>query len=349
MPERLLGFRRIFRLQDSLGPRSDFRARLTVAQSLRTGLTKALLGTLDIRQFRLPSEHSSVPEQTSLYVLDSGISSSAGRRGRVCRNVVTFATSRRVSDVHRTEPFVVELDRFQGPLDLLLHLIRSQDINIFDIPIATITRQFQKAIEGGLEVMPLERAGEFLEMAATLVRMKAQLLLPRTDHPDWEEDPRAELVRRLLEYEYFQDVVHVLEGAEAQRARHFSKGFVVPRPVPEPLRPPFELTLEAFLAIARAIPEPAPPPTVRPPSQTVTVAEKMSLVRDLLRSVRRLAFDRLVAPWGTRAHVVASFLAVLELARQQVVSVEQTSRFGSIWLFPGKEEGSVDETAGGEA
>jgi len=263
--------------------------------------------------------------------------------------MVTFATPRRVSDVHRVEPFVVELDRFQGPLDLLLHLIRSQDIDIFDIPIATITRQFQTAIEGGLEVMPLERAGEFLEMAATLIRMKAQLLLPRTDHPDWEEDPRAELVRRLLEYEYFQDVVHVLEGAEAQRARHFSKGYVIPRPVPEPLRPAFELTLEEFLAIAGNIPEPLPPPTVRPPSQMVTVNEKVSLVRKLLSSARRLAFDRLVAPWGTRAHVVASLLAVLELARQEVIRVEQTSRFGSIWLFPGKAAGSADDAAGGES
>ena len=120
------------------------------------------------------------------------------------------------------EPFQVTLERFEGPLDLLLHLIRSQDIDIFDIPIARITGQFVGALVDGLEAMPIERAGEFLEMAATLVRIKAQLLLPRPEQPDWEEDPRAELVRRLLEYEHFQDVVHVLEGAEAQRGRHFA-------------------------------------------------------------------------------------------------------------------------------
>jgi len=178
--------------------------------------------------------------------------------------------------------------------------------------------------------------------------MKAQLLLPRSEHSDWEEDPRAELVRRLLEYEYFQDVVHVLEGAEAQRARHFAKGYVVPRPVPAPVRPPFELTLEEFLEIVRELPEPAEPPSVRPPSQMVTVEEKVSLVRRLLGSARRLAFDRLVSPWGTRPHMVASLLAVLELAKQQVVRVEQTTRFGSIWLFPG-ERASSEESAGGES
>jgi segregation and condensation protein A len=124
------------------------------------------------------------------------------------------------------ESFVVELERFQGPLDLLLHLIRSQDIDVFDIPIAHITAQFRAAIEHGLDEMPLERAGEFIEMSATLIRIKAQLLLPRPEKLEWEEDPRAELVRRLLEYEHFQDVVHVLQTAEAQRGRHMGKGFV---------------------------------------------------------------------------------------------------------------------------
>ena len=91
-------------------------------------------------------------------------------------------------------PFDVSLERFSGPLDLLLHLIRSQDIDVFDIPIATITQQFLAAIEA-LDRMELERAGEFLEMAATLVRIKAHMLFPRRDGDDELEDPRAELVR----------------------------------------------------------------------------------------------------------------------------------------------------------
>ena len=233
------------------------------------------------------------------------------------------------------EPFQVTLERFEGPLDLLLHLIRSQDIDIFDIPIARITAQFVRAIEDGLEMMPIERAGEFLEMAATLVRIKAQLLLPRPEQPDWEEDPRAELVRRLLEYEHFQDVVHVLEGAEAQRGRHFAKGYVEGRPVPSLASVELQLTLADFLSVAARIPEPAPPVEVRPPSQTVTVDEKVSLLRRLLAKTKRVSFDRLFKPWGTRAHAVAALLAALELARQQALRIEQVKPFASIWLLPG--------------
>ena len=245
------------------------------------------------------------------------------------------------------EPFQVSLERFEGPLDLLLHLIRSQDIDIFDIPIARITEQFVLTLEDGLELMPIERAGEFLEMAATLVRIKAQLLLPRPEQPDWDEDPRAELVRRLLEYEHFQDVVHVLEGAEAQRGRHFAKGYVEGRPSPTLAPVDLESTLADFLAVAARIPEPAPPIEVRPPSQTVTVEEKASLLRRLLGKAKRVSFDRLFRPWGTRAHAVASLLAALELARQQVLRIEQVKPFASIWLLAGdgkRPTSAADET-----
>ncbi len=183
--------------------------------------------------------------------------------------------------------------------------------------------------------MPIERAGEFLEMAATLVRIKAQLLLPRPEQPDWEEDPRAELVRRLLEYEHFQDVVHVLEGAEAQRGRHFAKGYVESRPAPALAPVDLELTLADFLSVAARIPEPSPPVEYRPPSQTVTVEEKVSLLRRLLGKAKRVSFDRLFRPWGTRAHAVAGLLAALEMAKQQALRIEQVKPFASIWLLPG--------------
>ncbi len=244
------------------------------------------------------------------------------------------------------ESFFVELERFQGPLDLLLHLIRSQDIDVFDIPIAHITRQFLTAIQHGLDQMPLERAGEFLEMSATLIRIKAQLLLPRPEKLEWEEDPRAELVRRLLEYEHFQDVMHVLQTAEAQRGRHSAKGYVETRPPPAMSTMELQLTLEEFLRSAAHIPEPLPPIHVRPPSSTVTVAEKVSLLRRLIGRAGRVALDRLFKPWGTRAHAVAALLAALEMARQQVVRIEQTKPFSPIWLLsrePKDEQSDVEE------
>ncbi len=237
-----------------------------------------------------------------------------------------------LSGLSRAEPFVVELERFHGPLDLLLHLIRAQDIDIFDIPIARITAQFQAVLEAGLERIELDRAGEFLELAATLVRIKAQLLLPRRGEEDWDEDPRAELVRRLLEYELFQEVAHILSNAEADRGRHLGKGYVPPR-VPRENPQRLETTLDDLLEVAFAIPAPVPEPTHVAPVRVVTVEEKMSLVRRLLGRTERYPFTRLFRSWKDRSHVVAALLACLELAREGVLRIEQVTRFGSIWIF----------------
>ena len=258
------------------------------------------------------------------------------------------AASRR-PEFLETEPFVVELDRFQGPLDLLLHLIRSQDIDIFDIPIRKITAQFQAALDAGLDRLELDEAGEFLEMASTLVRIKAQLLLPRPGEPDWDRDPRSDLVRRLLEYEHFHEVAKVLGSREAERSRHFGKGYREPRPTPEPWLPELETGREALLEAAREVPEPPEETTHAAPVREVTVEEKISLLRRVVRTVRRITFEKLIEPWGTRPHAVASLLACLETARQQVVRLEQVERFGSIWIFPGEaagEDGGDDEDGG---
>lgn len=258
----------------------------------------------------------------------------------------TTAPSSAVRALFRPEPFHVELERFQGPLDLLLHLIRSQDVDIFDIPIARITEQFQIVLSEGFEMLELDRAGEFLEMAATLVRIKAQLLLPRQERVEWDDDPRAELVRRLLEYEHFQEVAHVLASAEAARARHFAKGHVVPRPHPALQDVALEVTLEELLDSAARMPE-APVEAVHlAPVLKVTVAEKISLLRRLVRKAKRLAFDKLFKPWGTRPHAVASLLAVLESARQQLIRIEQARPFAPIWLHAhedGEENGGAEE------
>ncbi len=255
------------------------------------------------------------------------------------RAPATHVTARSRSPILGVEPFFVDLDRFRGPLDLLLHLIRAQDIDIFDIPIARITRQFLAAIGDDIDDTQLERAGEFLEMAASLIRIKAQLLLPRPDQADWQEDPRAELVRRLLEYEHFQDVVHILQRAEAQRGRHFAKGYVEARPSPTGTRQSLELTLVEFLQAAVRIPEPPPPVIVHPPSQTVTVQEKISLIRQLFEKAKRVSFKRLFGPWGTRAHAAAALLAALEMAKQQLIRIEQAKPFAPIWLFPKSSDG----------
>ncbi|MDH3734661.1 MAG: segregation/condensation protein A [Gemmatimonadota bacterium] len=242
-----------------------------------------------------------------------------------------------------TESFVVELDRFQGPLDLLLHLIRAQDIDIFDIPISQITAQFQVAVEEGIDRLELDRAGEFLELAATLIRIKAQLLLPRHDDEDWGEDPRAELVRRLLEYEFFQEVAHVLSDSEAERRRHHGKGYVEPRQRPASVRGELTTTLEEFLGIALELPEHIPEQIHVAPVRVVTVEEKVSAIRRHLSRTKRLLFSRLFRSWNDRQHVIAALLACLEMARQQVLRIEQVKRFGSIWIFAAEETSPAED------
>jgi len=229
--------------------------------------------------------------------------------------------------------FVVELERFHGPLDLLLHLIREQDIDIFDIPIARITEQFLKAIEG-IERLGLDRAGEFLEMAATLIRIKAQMLLPRRVDEDGELiDPRAELVRRLLEYEHFREVARRLEEAEAERARHYPRGYVPPIPRNEqPVE--LEVTWDEVWAAALAVGmRQRPPAEHRVTQRAVPMQEKIRLILDTLARMARVEFRRLVAPFGDRLHAVVTLLAGLELAKQHVLAMRQREVFAPLWFY----------------
>ncbi|HEX8691846.1 MAG TPA: segregation/condensation protein A [Longimicrobium sp.] len=232
------------------------------------------------------------------------------------------------------DPFEVDLERFHGPLDLLLHLIRGQQIDIFDIPISRITEQFLAAIQG-VERLELERAGEFLEMAATLVRIKAQMLFPRPPGGDEEEDPRADLVRRLLEYEHFREAARLMERAERERARMFSRGFVEVRPAPKlsdlPLETAWQEVWDAALRLQERLSEQQTVHTVH--GRPVRIEDKMNEVVDALVERKRVEFAALVEPWGTRIHAVALLLACLELAKRSVVRIRQASPFASLWIY----------------
>lgn len=230
---------------------------------------------------------------------------------------------------------VVELEQFEGPLDLLLHLIREQDIEIFDIPIARITAQFLKAIEG-IERMGLDRAGEFLELAATLIRIKSQLLLPRPFDPTGElEDPRAELVRRLLEYEHFRDAAGRLEDAEADRSRHFGRGYVPPKPTVDPEDLEIELDwADLWEALYEVVERARPPDQHRVHGRVVTLEEKIDLILDTLSQMTRVEFQKLLAEHPDRMHAVATLSAALELARRRKVAMRQSKPFAPLWIYP---------------
>jgi segregation and condensation protein A len=145
-------------------------------------------------------------------------------------------------------PFVVELDAFSGPLDLLLHLLREEQIDIADIPIARIADQFLRVIHD----LGLNQAADYLDMASRLVRLKAQMLMPRHSEEDGWEDPRAELVRRLLEYQQVKEIALWLSSAADRRALRFPRGYL-PAP-PELPPPPQTLDLgELLLAVDRVL------------------------------------------------------------------------------------------------
>lgn len=238
---------------------------------------------------------------------------------------------------------VIELDRFEGPLDLLLHLIREQEFDIFDIPIATITDQFLAALQR-IRREDLDSAGEFLEMAATLVGIKAQMLLPGA-HGEEEEDPRAELVRRLLEYEQIREIGRRLEAAEAERARRFGKGFVQERPRPEPEDTPLETEWEDVFAAALEVRLPDPrDPEHRLTRRPVAMEEKIELILETLRTVARVEFSKLVHPWAERTHGVMTFLASLELGRRRVVRLRQSRPFSELWLYREEDAGESGST-----
>jgi segregation and condensation protein A len=238
---------------------------------------------------------------------------------------------------------VVDIERFQGPLDLLLHLIRQQDIDILEIPISSITRQFLAAVKS-IEAKDLDNAGEFLEMAASLIRIKAQLLLPRHGASE-DEDPRAELVRRLLEYEQIREISERLATSEAERARRFGKGFLEARVRPPMEETELETTWEEVFSAALEV-------TVLEPgirahlvaTRPVAMDDKMNLILGTLDRVRRIEFSRLVKPFRNRMHGVMTFLAGLELTRRRRVKLRQVRPFAELWVYRGL--GEADESEG---
>jgi len=230
---------------------------------------------------------------------------------------------------------LVDLDRFQGPMDLLLHLIRTQDIDVFDIPISKITHQFLEAIKK-IKSTDLDNAGEFLEMAASLIRIKAQMLLPR--HGDEEDlDPRAELVRRLLEYEQIREISDRLAVAETERSRRFPKGFVPPRPRASLEETPLETSWDDVFSAALLVELPERiDHRHRVTVQPVAMADKVTLILERLNVVTRIEFAHLLGGFEGvqgKMHGVMTLLASLELTRRREIYLRQVDPFSDLWVY----------------
>jgi len=225
----------------------------------------------------------------------------------------------------------VILEAFEGPLDLLLYLIRRQNLDILDIPIAEITRQYVEYIEL-MHELRLELAADYLVMAAMLAEIKSRLLLPRPPLEEGlEEDPRAELVRRLQEYERFKKAAEEIEAMPRQdRDFSIASAFVVDRNVIR-LPPPVELR-ELLLALKDVIKRAELTGRHAIQREALSVRNRMSDVLKALGDGEFHPFERLFNPAEGRLGIIVTFLALLELAKEHLIELMQSEPLAPIYL-----------------
>jgi segregation and condensation protein A len=232
----------------------------------------------------------------------------------------------------------VRLERFEGPLDLLLHLIKKNEVNICDIPIAFITSQYLATIEL-MQELNLDVAGEFLVMAATLIHIKSKMLLPRPETAAGvegdEEDPRDVLVRRLLEHEKFKAAAGLLHEREQVRAAQWGRPDErVAAIAGDEYEPELEVDLFSLLTAFQAVVERAKhrPKVLLPPEQLpVEVRIEQLLAR--LSETEACGFEELFADVDERSGLIVTFLALLEMIRLKLVRVFQSGSFGPIRVY----------------
>jgi segregation and condensation protein A len=224
--------------------------------------------------------------------------------------------------------FSVDLPQFSGPLELLLTLIREEQLDVYDIPIARVAEQFVQRIR----TLALNDAAEYLEMAARLLRIKAQMLMPRPEGDEALDDPRAELVRRLLEYQQVREVVDVLERRGEDRRGRFARAFLPNAPAPP--QAPLALSLAELLSavdrVMRAVRQPVLHEVVARP---LDVPGAISVIRALIRMRARVLWSDIIeaeaAPW----EVLSALLGLLEMAKLGELRVQQPRPFADVEIF----------------
>src|SRR5689334_22150505 len=220
--------------------------------------------------------------------------------------------------------FVVELQSFSGPLDLLLSLIREEQVDIYDIPIARICEQFVLRIR----TLGLNEAAEYLEMAARLIRIKAQMLLPRGEEEAWE-DPRAELVRRLLEYQQMREVVDVLERRGEERRNQFSRAYLPQAPAAA--QAPLALSLAELLSAVDRVLRAAKEPNIHEVvARAIDIPGAITIIRSVLALRARILWTEIVERTAEPWQILSTLLGILELAKGGELRVNQPRPFADV-------------------
>jgi len=229
-------------------------------------------------------------------------------------------------------PYNVKLKIFEGPLDLLLYLIQKHEIDIYDIPIALITREYLDYLDL-MKTLNLDMAGEFLVMAATLTQIKSKLLLPPEEVEEENEegmDPRRELVERLLEYKKYKEASLELKGQENLWIDTYTQG------ASDDIRQEQELVLvnlnllDLMEAFRKVLSKPSVNAVHEVTIETMSIKDKISWIMESLEKRQSIRFEDLFPAAPSRNEIILTFLALLEIIRLHLVRIEQTERFGPI-------------------
>jgi len=230
----------------------------------------------------------------------------------------------------KAEKYKAALEGVKAPLGVILYLIKRDNLDIYDIPIAKITKGYIEYLDV-MERMQIDLAGEFFVMAATLMRIKAQMLLRRDEE---EDDPRQELVRNLVEYKKMVEAARSFQSMEEERRKMFT------RPVPQnekEYRGEVEFDLSMF-EIMRAFREIASQLDGEPVNEfereAFTIEEKIEAIEAGLTENGQIRFRDLFAGMSSRLEVIVTFIAMLELMKRLLVKVRQEAAFGEIWIYP---------------
>lgn len=230
----------------------------------------------------------------------------------------------------------VKLQNFEGPLDLLLFLIKKNEVDIYDIPIAEITSQYLEYVEI-IKLLDLESAGEFILLAATLIRIKAKMLLPRPQTDEEEEiiDPRMELVSRLLEYKRFKELAFKLSDLEEKQSNVFSRGYYqeIEPDTESGIEIDEEVTLYSLISAFKQVLDRMPKETVHHIEDIqISLEEQSEYILNRLGNGNQITFFELVSHIRDKLIIVVTFIALLELIRRGELIARQSKAFGEIWI-----------------
>ncbi len=242
------------------------------------------------------------------------------------------------------QPYRVDLPIFAGPLDLLLFLIKKDELNIYDIPIATITKNFLTYLEF-IKELRLSVAGDFVLMAATLMKIKARMLLPQPETAEeMIDDPRTELVNMLLEYKRFKAAAGHLGDRERVQSRFYYR-------IPAPSEGEFDVPAADLLADVKLydimltfqylLENYEAPPSHDVALEEVSTTEQASFLRFQLEQKRKLLFSEIMAQLGSRLVVVVTFLAILDMIRTSEIILEQHTLFSDLIIHQGARFGKI--------